>query len=194
MISIFYHVYLLSDIIILFQDGLEALRTVALNLVVKSELKKFDVPQENKKKKPHSVPLSKSSEGFLDALFYNDETQDPISSQAEVFLFQKNQEISKEISIFANMLSDPDFVNKTEASSVFWLRHAGQMPILSKLFILLSGISSSSAFVERLFSICGIIANKRNQNSKEDLFEMRAMLATNMELLEAKKTEGANKA
>lgn len=46
-----------------------------------------------------------------------------------------------------------------------------------------STIRSSSAFVERLFSICGIIRDKRSENMKEDLFEHRAMLASNIELI-----------
>jgi hypothetical protein len=33
------------------------------------------------------------------------------------------------------------------------------------------------------FSICGIIATQRNQNSKEDLFDDRAMLCANLKLL-----------
>ena len=57
-------------------------------------------------------------------------------------------------------------------------------PNLLTLLIMLNSINASSAFIERFFSICGIIATQRNQNSNEDLLFDRAMLSANMKLLE----------
>ena len=56
-------------------------------------------------------------------------------------------------------------------------------PHLCTLFLILNSISASSAYIERFFSICGIICTQRNQNSKEDLFLARAMLSSNFEIV-----------
>jgi hypothetical protein len=49
-----------------------------------------------------------------------------------------------------------------------------EFPHLVTLFIILNSFNASSAFIERFFSICGIIATQRNQNSNKDLFYDRA--------------------
>ena len=74
-------------------------------------------------------------------------------------------------------------MRKVYSSNVFWMNNFLKFYNLSKIFLIISGISCSSAFIERFFSICGIIGNQRNYNMKQDLFFMRAMLAGNIELL-----------
>ncbi len=49
--------------------------------------------------------------------------------------------------------------------------------------ILITLINSSSAFIERFFSVCGVINTDRNQNMKHDLFEIYAFLTSNMHIL-----------
>jgi hypothetical protein len=44
-------------------------------------------------------------------------------------------------------------------------------------------IRSSSAVIERFFSICGIIDAARRRNSKTDLFTTRALLKANYDIL-----------
>jgi len=48
---------------------------------------------------------------------------------------------------------------------------------------ILLNIQSSSAFVERFFSICGIICKKRASNMKNKLIIMRSMMKANFHLL-----------
>ena len=96
----------------------------------------------------------------------------------------KNQDILNEINDFAGIISNGlDMFNGISSSYEFWENNFLKFPHLSKVFLILSGINSSSAFIERFFSICGIIGNKKNCNMSQDLFFMRAMLAGNIELL-----------
>ena len=55
--------------------------------------------------------------------------------------------------------------------------------------ILITLINSSSAFIERFFSVCGVINTDRNQNMKHDLFEIYAFLTSNMHILHTFKTQ-----
>ena len=57
------------------------------------------------------------------------------------------------------------------------------MPNLFKLTVILLNIKSSSAFIERYFSISGIICDKRRLSMKDDLIIMRSMMKTNMKIL-----------
>jgi hypothetical protein len=88
-----------------------------------------------------------------------------------------------EIEQFGAMLRSKDFINSVESSTDFWLKHLEQFPILSQVAQVLLLIPSSSSFIERFFSVCGIITDKFT--SMEDfLFQMRAMFRGNMETLE----------
>jgi hypothetical protein len=65
----------------------------------------------------------------------------------------------------------------------FWKAHRVHLPHLFKLAIILLNIKSSSAFIERYFSISGIVCDKRRLNMKDDLIIMRSMMKTNMKIL-----------
>jgi hypothetical protein len=44
-------------------------------------------------------------------------------------------------------------------------------------------------FIERFFSVCGVINTDRNQNMKHDLFEIYAYLTSNMHILHTLKIQ-----
>ena len=43
---------------------------------------------------------------------------------------------------------------------------------------------SGTAFIERFFSVCGIVCNKRNASMKADLIITKSMLRANIKLFE----------
>jgi hypothetical protein len=98
--------------------------------------------------------------------------------------FQKEEEIKEEVKKFSKLIMQQNFEKKNLSSIKFWQDKKIEFPHLATLFIILNSINASSAFIERFFSICGIIATQRNQNSNEDLFYDRAMLCASMKLLE----------
>jgi len=57
-------------------------------------------------------------------------------------------------------------------------------PKICELALILLNINSSSAFIERFFSICGFIQDKRRQNITIDLFKMRCLLRANIKILD----------
>jgi len=57
------------------------------------------------------------------------------------------------------------------------------MPNLRDLALKLLTIPSTSAFVERFFSICGVVNDKRRTNMREDTFVARTLLKPNVKIL-----------
>ena len=95
---------------------------------------------------------------------------------------------TKEISEFAKILQDSKILSKIKSSKKFWSQNEEKFPYLSQLFALTS-INSSSAFIERFFSIYGIINTDRNQNMKHELFEFYAMLNSNLHIIQSENND-----
>ena len=68
----------------------------------------------------------------------------------------------------------------------FWTANSSKFPNLTRLALVLLNISCSNAFIERFFSICGIICKPRATYLKDDLIIMRSI----MELLNGLNLEG----
>ena len=135
----------------------------------------------------NALPISASNNDYFNKLFAEETEQQESyinNSQEGAFKFQKQQEIKEEVQKFASLLSNPLFLKETLSSIDFWINNENKFPNLSKIYLMLSTITSSSAFIERFFSICGVIFDKRNQNSKDDLFITRSMLASNIKILD----------
>jgi len=101
----------------------------------------------------------------------------------------KQEELNTEIITFAAMFSGKHFEIPNLSSNNFWKEKKLKFPHLSTLFLIFNSINASSAFIERFFSICGIISTQRNQNSHEDLFIARVMLCSNINLVSNLKTK-----
>jgi hypothetical protein len=69
------------------------------------------------------------------------------------------------------------------STSAFWHKYRAKLPNLHKLSIILLNIPASSAYVERFFSICGFVNDKRRGNMKPDLLIKRCLLAANIDIL-----------
>jgi hypothetical protein len=96
--------------------------------------------------------------------------------------------LTKEISEFVQILQDSKLLSKIKTSKKIWSQNEEKFPYMSKLFALTS-INSSSAFIERFFSICGIINTDRNQNMKQELFEIYAMLNSNLHIIQSENND-----
>ena len=104
-----------------------------------------------------------------------------IENQSDEDLNSTKNCMEKEREIFKAMLNEK-FFNLT--SSKFWLDNKKNFLNLYKLSLVLFNIPSSSAFVERFFSICGIVNNQRRGNMKDQNLINRAFLKTNIDLVE----------
>ena len=101
----------------------------------------------------------------------------------EAFEFRLDDALDKEITSFSALLDNDTFLKSLKSTRKFWLTHGEKMPLLKNLAIIISNVSSSSAFIERFFSICGIICDTRSANMKDDLVETRCLLKANISLL-----------
>ena len=133
-----------------------------------------------------STPKSAASKTFS-FLFVNENTKNE-HSEREHRSFSIRAEIEKEIEAFGKMIKDAHFINNTHSTTEFWRTNSEKFRLLLKVAAILLNISSSSAFVERSFSLCGIISTTRNANMKDELLIMRAMLKVNMSILSQMKT------
>jgi len=92
-------------------------------------------------------------------------------------------ELEQEIVKFKEILYSHKMVYK-HSTSYFWLSKCKDLPHLNKLTIILLNIQASSAFIERFFSITGVVFKSRCGNMGDDLIIIRSLLKTNMEILE----------
>jgi hypothetical protein len=91
------------------------------------------------------------------------------------------KKIDKERLEFENIISSMDLASMSSGS--FWFTHKKELPLLCQLAYILLGIPASSAFIERYYSICGVICKKRNGNMSGELLIERCMLRANMQIL-----------
>jgi hypothetical protein len=86
-------------------------------------------------------------------------------------------------------LHDQIFVDK-HTTKYFWTTNNKEFHHLSQLARILLNIPASSAFIERFFSIAGVVFPTRRGNSCDDLIIIRSLLKTNMETVESLNIEG----
>jgi hypothetical protein len=65
------------------------------------------------------------------------------------------------------------------------------MPILFLTAVILLNISASSAFIERFFSICGVVCENHREKQLDDMIACRCLLKANMQILLKLKETGA---
>ncbi len=114
--------------------------------------------------------------------FIGDKIENPTYNE-EVIKLEIQNRIGNEITLLLKVFKDQKFLNERFTSNQFWFKHENNFPYLSKLALALLNIPSSSAFIERFFSICGVICNKRSLNIGDDLLITRSLLKANVKLL-----------
>ena len=95
----------------------------------------------------------------------------------------KKNQLANEIDNFTKFLQSKEFFDKSFSSKQFWIKNGKKFSNLSKLTLILLNILASSSCVERYFSICGVVCQKRNSHSNDDLIISRCLLKANMPIL-----------
>lgn len=133
-------------------------------------------------------------------LITRSETFDSLQSESDAFYTKHSQKsnstpivnsknsqllqmIRKESADFLNYLKDKD-IEKMPSTRSFWLKKANLYPNLTKAAQIVYNIPSSSAFIERFFSICGITCRKNAGNIGASMIINRSMLKANINLLD----------
>ena len=130
-------------------------------------------PQTNKRKTKEDL--------YYKNIFKNEAFKSNNLDSAE--LFHLNQEIVDEVKKYSLLVKDKKFLENCENSPEFWNDNATKFPCFYKTSLILCSINSSSTFIERFFSICGVIKDSRRGNMDEELFYIRALLACNFDTL-----------
>ena len=93
-------------------------------------------------------------------------------------------QLENEVSLFRNFLIKEKMLEDDCISTKrFWLRYKSALPNLFKLALKLLNIQASTAFIERFFSICGIICSDKNSNMNDKTIIMRSILKANIDTL-----------
>lgn len=157
-------------------EGLRSLRSVYLKFFYEEKLnvlEELDI---------HITENQSDNDGdFLDELLKDDEAIDIKNTEPEKFKI--NTELDKEIKYLTEILSKREVLIAIKSNLSFWSKHQDSMPRLSRLAITLSNINASSAFIERFFSICGIICKKQRGNMNDDMIITRSILKSNIDIL-----------
>jgi hypothetical protein len=171
-----------------FSNGLDAINIIAETYLFEKGKSKVNESQsvvietEMAKTPEIKTPEIRSPQNFFNTQFFRNDNL--IISESLLKEKFKN-EIKKEIEDFRVILlkNKSEAIYKTESSRNFWLDRLDSLPNLSKLALILSNINSSSAFIERYFSICGFVEDKRKMNISHDLFIKRCFLRANVKIL-----------
>ena len=110
---------------------------------------------------------SDSSDYFFGS--FSDEKQDKILNQENL----QRESIQIEINAFRVKIKNELSNANSTTTKLFWQNNALEFPSLKEIAIILINIQSSSAFIERFFSICGVVCTRRATNMKADLIIKR---------------------
>lgn len=106
-------------------------------------------------------------------------------SHEEVARFSLQEEIKKERIDFLNFIQDQTVIGKCTKS--FWSEYGEKFPRLRQVALILFSIPASAAFIERFFSICGLVCDKRSMNMNPETLTEKILIRVNVDLLENKK-------
>jgi len=134
---------------------------------------------ENTEVRSAEVPNSAASDSqkFFSNTFKDEKEVRNIELDLEIFMRDVEKEV-KALSVFIRKN-----LKKVISTKQFWLSNANKYPILFQLAVIMLNINSSSACLERYFSICGFNSRKDSGNTHDDLFISRCMLIANVKIL-----------
>lgn len=156
-------------------DGLKSLKETC-NHLLNNQTKEYSTPNT-----PHSA-LSIISDDRFFPNFFRSEFEPTDNSEA--YLQSIEIQLEEELRIFRSLVTNTDFIKTISSNHKFWSSYSDKLLLLRKLYSVLLNISSSSAFIERFFSICGGICTQRRGRSDPDLIRFRCILKANLKLLQ----------
>ena len=160
--------------------GLEALKDVCIQFLFPV----FDQVQVEEETASQQSSTNSTDNFAFTRNFFAQSQSDDIYSNKESLNFRRNKEIDEEVLFFSDLLSKEDTIKKTKSTTEFWLNYRKDLPYLFKLKNILLYIPVSSSFIERFFSISGIVCDIRRASMNNELIVMRSMMKANMPILQ----------
>ena len=134
----------------------------------------------------NSAPKSANTtthEEIFSLIFQKDLEAPAFDVDIQTLINLKIKRVNDELCNYSLIISNPDFKKQQYSTKEFWTKKATDFPHLHELSKALFCIQSSSAFIERFFSICGVVCKKRSSNMSDEKIILRSFLKSNMKLL-----------
>ena len=127
--------------------------------------------------------LSNNSEAEFRLLLENEE-EETYQYNEVLDKMNKKSELEQELVKYRSIVMSDQFAKSEKSTKDFWIEFSEKLPNLYKLANILLNICASSAFIERFFSICGLICKDRSLAMSDDLIVTRCLMAANISVLE----------
>ena len=176
----------------LWTDGLDAIESIYFNFFPTPAQEKENASdqarksQESQKKTLESKSRSHSSPKTFDIFkrfLSRNKADNSVAVSTETLERKQRKELQEEVAEYSVLVSSQTFKESSWSTKEFWLKHKQQFPKLFQLALILSNVPTSTAFIERFFSICGVICKKRMMNMDDDLLIARCLFKANLTLL-----------
>lgn len=164
-------------------DGLNSLESVYLCLLHSEKDLNSEETDNTKRESPIRTPNSASSTN-AEFSFQNTNLNQYIEIKHESILFKLKAQLVSERNMFNELFQNKSMLNSNMSTSSFWCKNSSNFPLLNKLSQVLLNIPASSAYIERYFSICGIVFDKKRMNMNPELLRMRSMIKANIKILD----------
>lgn len=155
-------------------DGLKCLQATCLEFYKRAIQRK----EQLETVQPANKPEIAKKQSIFSRLVRKDPADS--STQSRINFAVLEFKIQSEIEAFSTFLADKELMKTILSDKMFWQENKTKLPHLFTLATNYLALSSSSAYIERFFSICGIICNNRRNRMKDDLIINRGLLAANM--------------
>jgi len=118
--------------------------------------------------------------------FYYGIEEDKIHAESnDGHLLKFKRDIDREVNLFLNnFINDETIATHLINTKDFWIKNRLTLPILYACTYKIMSIPASSAYVERFFSVCGVVCKNRAMNMNDELIICKCMLKANIKLLD----------
>jgi hypothetical protein len=157
-------------------SALNAVPKVALKFLKSKKKDKKDHNEHNSERLLNESQATQKSDMSMYAEREDEELDDLMNEHLML------AEIENEKTIFLNVLRSRP-LEEFKSTTSFWHQKHGKLPNLYKLSLILLNIPSSSAYIERFFSICGFVCDNRRGNMSTNLTIKRCLLSANIYIL-----------
>ena len=143
---------------------------------IKEDCPQLSIVNEDPLTPSLSCPITERCFSFL----YNSQKSSEAPKEPSRRKIEK--ELDAEVIKFTDIISKK--INHTRSEKNFWEKFTKDLPKLTILYVKINSLPATSAFIERFFSLTGLVCEKRRMRMTEDLIEKRAILKANMTTLE----------
>ncbi len=149
------------------------------------------VEAENRVPSPSPISAKKEKRASSFTFNFKAKKQEEVYEQRERITNQTRIKFKNELRTFKETLETHGLVYK-HSTRFFWNENALKLPMLHKLAQIILNINSSSASIERFFSLCGFVCDPRRARMDDDLVIIRCLLKANIQLISQLKNEASD--